>query len=323
MFFIKKNRKFLISLYKIIIILFCSVAVIYIKNKIKNDKEIKICICTLGKKENKYLRQFVEHYKNLEVDKIFLYDNNELNGEKFQEVIQDYVDSGFVEIIDWRGLKRQQLFIMNNCYLKNNRNYDWLIFYDIDEFIYLKDFSSLKTYLNDHRFRYCKKVQLNWNMHTDNQLLYYDNRPLSVRFPERENKNRGKIKGAISTIKSMIRGGINNLTIDCIHRLSYNLKACNGFGKEMKFLSIYTDKCDYEYYFIDHYYCKSTEEFIDKINKDDAIRGQNIDNKLSRIKAYFEINKVTLEKVELIENRTGFNLSKYKRNLLKLFNLLI
>ena len=54
MSFIKKNRKFLIFLYKIVIILFSSTAVIFTKNKIQNDKEIKICICTLGKKENKY-----------------------------------------------------------------------------------------------------------------------------------------------------------------------------------------------------------------------------------------------------------------------------
>ena len=71
-------------------------------------------------------------------------------------------------------------------------NYDWLIFYEFDEFIFLKDFTSLKSYLNDNRFLYCKKIYLNWILHTDNNLLYYDNRPLSVRFPEREEKARGK-----------------------------------------------------------------------------------------------------------------------------------
>ena len=72
--------------------------------------------------------------------------------------------------------------IMNDCYSKNNMDYDWLIFYEFDEFIYLKDFTSIKLYLNDYRFNYCKKIQLNWIFHTDNNLLYYDSRPLSVRF---------------------------------------------------------------------------------------------------------------------------------------------
>jgi hypothetical protein len=43
-------------------------------------------------KKNKYIREFVEHYKNYGVDKIFLYDNNELNGERFEEVINDYIE---------------------------------------------------------------------------------------------------------------------------------------------------------------------------------------------------------------------------------------
>ena len=40
-----------------------------IKNKTNNITEInqinnlKVCICTLGKKENKYIREFVSHYK--------------------------------------------------------------------------------------------------------------------------------------------------------------------------------------------------------------------------------------------------------------------
>ena len=44
--------------------------------KIKNTK---VCICTLGKKENRYVREFVEYYEKYGIDKIFLYDNNDLN----------------------------------------------------------------------------------------------------------------------------------------------------------------------------------------------------------------------------------------------------
>ena len=37
------------------------------------------------------------------MNKIYLYDNNDINGEKFEDVIDDYIKSGFVEINDWRG----------------------------------------------------------------------------------------------------------------------------------------------------------------------------------------------------------------------------
>ena len=43
----------------------------------KTSKNTKICICTLGKEENRYIREYVQHYKDYGVDKIYLYDNND------------------------------------------------------------------------------------------------------------------------------------------------------------------------------------------------------------------------------------------------------
>ena len=43
---------------------------------------MKICVCTLAKNENRYIKEFVEHYKKYGVDKIYLYDNNDIDGEK-------------------------------------------------------------------------------------------------------------------------------------------------------------------------------------------------------------------------------------------------
>jgi hypothetical protein len=36
---------------------------------------------------------------------------------------------------------------------------------------------------------------------------------------------------------------------------------------------------------------------------------------MGRIQKYFEENKLTMEKILMIENRTGFDLSKYKRRI--------
>ena len=299
-------------LYTFKILIFIAFEIVIQK---KFSHNIKVCLCTIGKNENRYARQFVEHYKNLDVDKIFIYDNNDILGEKFEEVIKDYIDNGYVKILNWRGKKKQLLNIMNDCYLRNNKKYDWLIFYEFDEFIFLKDFNSIKTYLADERFLHCKKIYLNWIYHTDNNLLYYDNRPLSVRFPERAVNARGKKTGGLSIIKSIIRGGLKNIKIKCIHRLSIDLSGCNGFGQEIKLIGIETNKSDYEYYYIDHYYCKSTEEFINKVNKGCPLYSQDKDYKLARIKTYFVLNKITLEKIKMIEKATGFNLTEYKEKI--------
>ena len=232
-------------------------------------------------------------------------------------MINDYIQKGFVEVTDYRGKFLAMMPFMNDCYKKNNKNYDWLIFYEFDEFIYLKNFTSIKSFLNDLRFYKCKKIQLNWIFHTDNNLLYYDNRSLLERFPEREIKARNKKTGGLSTIKSIIKGRIKHLKIDCIHRLTLKIKGCDGYGNKMELIGIETNNSDYENYYIDHYYCKSTEEFIDKINKGCALFSQDKNYKLERIKTYFGYNKITLNKIELIENKTGFDLVEYKKKIEK------
>ena len=49
--------------------------------------DIKVALCCIVKMENEYLRFFVEYYKNLHFDKIFIYDNNDVGGENLEEVI--------------------------------------------------------------------------------------------------------------------------------------------------------------------------------------------------------------------------------------------
>ena len=47
---------------------------------------------------------------------------------------------------------------MNDCYNRNNKNYDWLIFYELDEFIHLSNFTNVKPFLNEKKFEKCEIV---------------------------------------------------------------------------------------------------------------------------------------------------------------------
>jgi len=201
---------------------------------------------------------------------------------------------------------------MNNCYRKNYKYYNWLIFYEIDEFIYLKDFTNIKLFLNDTRFNNCEKVQLNWKFHSDNNLLHYDNRSLKERFPEIIPQLKGKKKYGPIGIKTIMRGHIPDIKIICIHTLNKKLKACDGFGNHKEYSGIVNDISDLEFYYIDHFYSKSTEEFINKLNKGDALYK---DNRFDRIRTYFSQNKITKEKVDYFENNTGLNLSTFRKKI--------
>ena len=259
-------------------------------------KRIKVCLCTIGKRENLYVREFVEYYKEKGIDTIFIYDNNEKNGEKFDLILKDYIKDNFVKIIDFRGIQGPQLQSMEDCRRKNYKKYDWLIFYDMDEFIFLRNYSNIVDYLSQENFFKCQRIQLNWFIHTDNNLLYYDNRTLEKRFPQKDKKWIGVKKGGIDGIKSILKGNID-IEIDNVHYLNSKLISCDGFGKIKEVQGIITNESDHYYYYIDHYWSKSTEEFIDKLLKGDVVLGNISFPYNGKIDIYFAINELTLEKI--------------------------
>ena len=137
--------------------------------------------------------------------------------------------------------------------------------------------------------------------------MNYQNKPLQVRFTEKEpNLYQGQVN-KYSNGKSILRGHIKNIKIIKFHCISNELKTCDGFGIERKIL-----KADYKFYYFKHYYCKSTEEFVEKLKKGDVY---NITNKI-KIDFYFSYNKITYEKLDFIEKKTGENLIFYRNKLL-------
>ena len=92
----KKKNKINFLKYKIIfsIIIILEIFLLYEQNN-----KLKICVCTIAKKENLYIKEFIDHYKKYGVDKIYIYDNNEINGEKIETILSNYINNGFIEII--------------------------------------------------------------------------------------------------------------------------------------------------------------------------------------------------------------------------------
>ena len=311
--FRKKNYKikfiFKFQFFLIILLIFIFLVIILISFSIN----IRVCICALGKNENKYIREFVEYYKQYGIDKIFLYDNNDINGEYFQQVVNDYIKNKYIDIINFRGKKHIQVLSYRDCYKKNFMLFDWFIIIDLDEFIYLKNYNNIKTYLRNKKFKTCQVIHLNFIYYTDNNLLHYDNRTLKERFTLRAKYAREpNIRNIRRTqIKSIIRGKIPNFYIYSIHIGTnrydiYNI--CNGDGEKYNGYL----KSDFNNYYFIHYFSKSTQEFINKIKRGDAIYGSKI---FKNIKKYFFYNNITLEKINMFEKELKINLSKYRKKI--------
>ena len=194
---------------------------------------IKVCLCVIGKKENLYATEFVEHYKKLGYNKIFIYDNNDLEDEKFEDVIQNEIDNGFVSIINIRGYKGQQFASYKDCYGKNNIFYDWLSFFDFDEFLELNPKNTtIQKFLKNKRFKKCQNIKINWVFYFNSNSLKYENKPVQKRINSSVRLNKH--------IKSTVRG---NLSINYWsktknpHSSTNQFISCSSSGKIINYKS--------------------------------------------------------------------------------------
>ncbi len=285
-----------------------------IQSKNQSTPNIRICLCTHGKKENNYLKEFVEYYINMGVDRIYIYNRNAQGGEEtlFNTTpLKEFMESDKVRLEDWRGKGSLILDMMNHCYANHYGHYDWILFYEPDEFIHLNGINNIKTFLVDPKFEQCKKIYLNWVIHTDNDLYHYEDKPVQLRFPKILPKPQDPNNTDFNVVKSIFRGKQENIKIDCLYRLNKMEDGCNGYGKIAKMKSYKMIEPDYDNFYIDHYFSKSVDEFIENIDKED------LDNNDIRFKNdlenYFKINNMTNDKIKYIEEKTKLDLSKYKK----------
>ena len=273
-------------------------------------------VCCIGKNENKYIKEFVEWYKFLGISHIRIYDNNDLLGERFEEVIQNYIDDGLVDIVDYRGREVCQMEAYTECYKELKNNYDWIFFIDCDEFLILKRAKSIGEYLAMPQFINFDMIHLNWLTYGDNGHVYYENKPLMERF-----KKPISIDTKIAMpqlpenchIKSIVRGGLDNIQWvgnGFSHTPSPNeLRTCNdvGFTKNG---NIPLGNMDYQFAWLNHYSTKTAEEYADKMKRgfpDSVWDGSKIQFLLES--RFFKTNDVTEEKVQIFKDKLGIDMS--------------
>ena len=292
-----------IKYIKLIILNFCFISIITTK-----FSKIKVLLCTIGKEENKYIKEFVNYYKKLKIEKIILYDNNDINGENFQDILKKDISNNFVKIINYRGFKLPQQKALANCYEVYNNYYDWIAFYDIDEFLQINDYDNINKFLSLSKFKKCQSIIINWKYYGDNNKLYYEPKPVIERFTYPfyfTNKSMNYNKFLISGAKTIVRGRLNIIWQHFPHFLNNTIN-CRPDGT---ILNNYFSSPQYSIAYINHYTTKSTEEFAERLNKGDVILKVDKAYLKARIyNYYFVFNSMTKEKITLLKKKLKYKI---------------
>lgn len=273
---------------------------------------MRIAICAIAKNENAYIREWVEYYYNLGITKIFLYDNNDKTGESFSSVISDYINSKFVEVIDFRGLKSPQMKAYRECYCRNNKDYDWMMFIDCDEFLTFDEGVTLDWFLTKSDAAKHSCILVNWVIYDDNDLLVNDGRPVQERFT-RKAVNTKSSDNFYSNLncKSIVRCGSNITTYGCHVQRMISEDYVDTTGRKLKknidldpwFTK--TTKLMYKYCHIKHYVTKTADEFYKRRISGTRPAGSGQLPVERRMKQFFSINKVTEEKKKILAGKNA------------------
>ena len=288
---------------------------IYETDLIRLDiQNMKTLVCCIGKNENRYVREYVEWYKKIGLTHIRLYDNNDIDGERFEDSIGDYINSGFVELVDYRGKVQCQLQAYEECYKELGGEYDWILFIDCgDEYLHLVNHKTITDFLSDDMFKDYDMLHLNLMTFGDCGHLTYEDKPLIERFP-RPIPFDTKVAYDFpenAHVSSIVRGGLKEVLFRGTPHTPYpnNLRCCNDVGEEVNSNSPFSN-ISFRNAFFRHYTTKTAEEYCDKMRR--GFPDQIWDN--SRVAnlvetRFFRTNEVTKEKVELFKRELGVDMS--------------
>lgn len=256
-------------------------------------------LIAIARMENRYLRHWVEHYQCLGLSNIILCDNNDIDGERFDEVIQDYIESGFVIVKDYRGMDSPQILAYQDMFEEYHNAYDWLAFFDCDEYLIMEEgFRNIEEFLSQDKFNDFHSVRINWKCYGDSGLIEPDySTPVTERFTIPSNCWKEDC-----TIKSIVRGKIAGITIPNPH---YAISEQEGYHScDVNGTLVPTDEMYLKEVIegtrIHHYVTKTIKEYFQKIKRGDVLIPLRKRCPIGWIQKFFLYNEKTEEKERLM-----------------------
>jgi hypothetical protein len=182
-----------------------------------------LCLLAIFKNESHIFKEWIEHYLNQGVDKIFLVDNG--STDSYYSILQPYISTGKVDLVK-DNKKYAQVELYNKHFLHKCKAYDWVIVCDLDEFIYGRKYcNSIKEFLSKVHDSF-SQVFIPWKMFGSNGYdTMEQEQPSSVisTFTKRINNNDVRHnRSRFFTYKG--KGPIKCIYSKCIVRTKYLLK---------------------------------------------------------------------------------------------------
>lgn len=223
------------------------------------DNKYHSSICLLIKDENEYLIEWIKWHLNIGIEHFYIYDNgSEIPvSETIKELSKE--ESKKITVVDWSGShEHMQHDCYNHCLNMYGEESTWIAFLDSDEFFRLTgDVVDINTLLADYEDY--GSFYTHWLMYNANGKEVKEDLPVRERFTaltnDRDESSFGKLFVKPTRVKKM-----------------FTHHAILRKGSETvdeKYCALMEELCkpSYNRIVIDHYYTKSYEEWIKKMER--------------------------------------------------------
>ena len=203
---------------------------------------MKVALVCIAKNEDNYITEWVNYHKKIGFDSIFIYENNWSCSIEDPKVTKIRFDG-----------KLKQIESYNHFY-ENYIDFDWAAFFDVDEFLVLKKHKDIKDFLKDYEDYL--SVGINWVLFGDNGINHVgDDYSVIKRFTKRQIGVDQHIKSIVNLNRCRSKMGIHSPQckwVDPDKILNEGPFNKNGNDNIVQ---------------INHYFCKTKDEFINKIKR--------------------------------------------------------
>ena len=231
---------------------------------------MKTAICAIARMENAYIKDWLDYHLSLGFNHIFLYDNYHSGESRICQVIdtESVPYQGKVTIIEVPDKACYQMTAYNECYVRASKDFDWVCFIDIDEYLTFESRPDGPKSIQDFVQRFDEDtdaILINWQIFDDNGYVESDGRSVLERFK--------KPLPIWFSPFNMVGKQPMNLHVKSILRTNRNVffrgphvadgvgKACNALGERVSNNPLQLKVC-WEVCYLRHFIQKTITEYL-------------------------------------------------------------
>ena len=237
--------------------LICYPFITLFRSKEQNNYNHKLGVCVIIKNEANYIKEWLDYYLLLGADIFYVFDND--SDDNVLEVLKPYIDSGLVVYQQIHG-KGRQLDAYTLCCKRHKKECKYIAFFDIDEFVYLNPTQKLYDVIDNNFTKHndMGALGLNWIIFGSGHIEKKEDDLVINRFKYRSEIDFDKnhhIKSIVNPRKVTV---FRNPHFAFMQK-GYNTYSVTGEKAENAFVKQISSDIR-----INHYFCKSKEEYAIK-----------------------------------------------------------